>query len=464
MRSISLKIFLVLVVVSLVGALFTTFYIQFRTRNAFDTYVKNQEQLALAELLTNHFEENSSWENVDVYFREFYGTRFSGFPGGGSGGKNPNRAGENQNPPPFVLTDLEGVVLFGLTNHPGFLIGDQLSEKDLQNSVPLEINGTVEGLLVAVPASPNLNSIQQNFLGTVQRGLIISSMMTLLIALVLGGILITSFTSPIRKLVDGTERIANGELGYQVEIKSNDELGRLATSFNDMSADLQQADQLRKQMTADIAHDLRTPLSILHGYTEAITEGKMAGTPEIFQAMHEQTRHLNYLIEDLRTLSLLDSEEINFQLETIDPSRILTQAQTAFIPLAAKKDLNLSLDLGENIPRVTLDPDRLTQILGNLINNAINALPSGGNIWLKAWQEDQNLVIEVKDDGPGIAKEDLPHIFKRHYKIDQSRGQNQGSSGLGLAIAKKLVEAQGGKIVVNSEIGRGTVFQVLFPI
>lgn len=215
-------------------------------------------------------------------------------------------------------------------------------------------------------------------------------------------------------------------------------------------------------MTADIAHDLRTPLSILHGYTEAISEGKLAGNPEIYQAMHSQTRHLNYLIEDLRTLSLLDSEKVNFQFEDIDPTRILTQTQTAYRPLVAKKDIHLTLDLEGKLPRATLDPDRMIQVLGNLINNAINILPTGGNIWLKAWQEGETLVIEVKDDGPGIAEEDLPHIFNRHYKVDQSRGQDQGSSGLGLAIAKKLVEAQGGKIEVSSKIGGGTSFRVSF--
>jgi signal transduction histidine kinase len=464
MRSISLKIILVLIVVSLVGALFTTFFIQIRTRDAFDSYVKTQEQLALAELLTTHYEEYSSWENSAVYFQDFYRNRIPGFPGGGGQGKNPNKPGDNVSPPPFVLTKPDGIVLAGLTNHSGYLIGDKIPEKDLQLSIPLEIDGTVEGLLVSVPASPNRNTMQQSFLGTVQRGLIFSSFVTLLIALVLGGILITSFTRPIRKLAEGTEKIANGELGYQVQIESHDELGKLATSFNDMSADLQKADQLRKQMTADIAHDLRSPLSILHGYTEALSEGKMVANQEIFQSMHGQTRHLNYLIEDLRTLSLLDSDEINFQQEAIDPNRILTQIQTAFLPLVGRKDINLSLDLEENLPRVTLDPDRLTQILGNLINNAIQVLHSGGNIWLKTRRVEENLVFEVEDDGPGIAEEDLTLIFNRHYKIDPSRGQDQGSSGLGLAIAKKLVEVQGGKIMATSQKGQGTSFQVTFPL
>ncbi len=464
MRSISLKIILVLVVVSLIGALFTIIYIQSRTRKAFDAYIKDQDQFALADLLTQHFEDFSSWENADILFQDFYRAKLPNFPGGGPGGNNPNRPNENLAPPPFVLTDPDGTILVSMTNHSGFLIGDQIPEKDLKKGLSLEINGVVEAFLISVPTTPNRNSMQQSFLGTVQQGLVISSLVTLLIALVLGGILITSFTRPIRKLADGTERIASGELGYQVKVNSEDELGKLAKSFNDMSSDLQNADLLRKQMTADIAHDLRTPLSILHGYTEAISEGKMAGNPEIYQAMHSQTRHLNYLIDDLRTLSLLDAEQVNFQFEDIDPTRILTQTRTAFMPLAAKKDLNFTLDLGEKLPRVELDPDRLTQILGNLISNAINVLPTGGNIWLKAWQEGEKLVIEVKDNGPGIAEEDLPHIFNRHYKVDQSRGQDQGSSGLGLAIAKKLVEAQGGKIEVSSEIGGGTSFQIFFPL
>lgn len=464
MRSISLKIILVLVIVSIAGGIFTTFFIQGRTRNAFDSFIKNQDQLSLADLLISHYENYSSWENADIYFRDFYRNKLPGFPGGGSGGKNPNKPADNLAPPPFVLTDPSGIILISLSNHPGFLVGDQITGKDLQDSLALEINGKIEGNLVPIPISPNRNTMQQTFLGTVQQGLFISSIVTLLIALVLGGILIISFTRPIRKLADGTEKIAGGDLGYQVEIESSDELGRLAASFNEMSSDLQNADRLRKQMTADIAHDLRTPLSILHGYTEAISEGKMAGNPEIYQAMNQQTRHLNYLIEDLRTLSLLDSEEVQFQLENIDPNRILAQTRTSFIPLAAKKDLNLSLDIKGELPRVTLDPDRLTQILGNLINNAIDILPTGGNIWLKSWQEADDLIIEVMDDGQGIAEEDLPMIFNRHYKIDPSRGKDQDSSGLGLAITKKLVEAQGGEITVNSELGSGTAFRISFPL
>jgi signal transduction histidine kinase len=468
MRSISVKIFLVLVVISLIGALFTTIYIQVRTRNAFDTYIRDQNQQVLSDLLTDHYLEYSSWENVDEVFKTFY---ISGFPGntgagpqaGGGQGRNQNRPGDNQPLPPFVLVDPNGTIIAGVTNHPNYQIGDQISNKELKKSLALETEDTTAGYLAAVPISPNRSLMQQTFLNTVQQGLLISLGVTLTIALVLGGILVLSFTKPIRKLVDGTQRVASGDLGYQVNIQSSDELGKLADSFNSMSRDLKDADLSRKQMTADIAHDLRTPLSILHGYTEAMNEGKLDGSPDIYGVMHQQAQHLNFLIDDLRTLSLLDSEELDFQLQSIDPGNILTQVLNAFQPLAKEKKVQLELELPDSMPRAILDPDRLRQILGNLVSNALAVLESGGKIRIKTWERDGSLFIEVSDDGPGISTEDLPHIFDRHYRTDKSRSQAKGSSGLGLAITRKLIESQNGRIEVHSQIGKGTSFWVIFP-
>ena len=183
-------------------------------------------------------------------------------------------------------------------------------------------------------------------------------------------------------------------------------------------------------MTSDIAHDLRTPLSILHGYTEALSEGKLEGSPETYQVMHQQAQHLNYLIDDLRTLSLLDSEELNFQVQDIDPGSLLERSITAFQSLAADREIQLLLDQPERLPGVKLDPDRLSQILGNLISNSLNVLEEGGMIKLRSWADHGKLFIEVSDTGPGISAEDLPHIFQRHYRTDKSRSQAEGSSGL----------------------------------
>jgi two-component system sensor histidine kinase BaeS len=462
MRSISLKITLVLVIISLVGALFTAFFIQNRTRQAFDDFIRGQDQQILVSALIEYYQTNSSWEGVDQVFGEIYSLNFRGYQNRGMGMDPGNKPFTNPGPP-FVLISPSGVILTGGSNSGEMMHGNIISNDDLEEGIAIEIEGEIAGWLIPVPFPKNRNNIQQDFLGTVQQGLVISSLVTLLIALILGGILIQSFTRPIRKLADATERVASGDLGYQVEIKSSDELGKLANSFNSMSADLEKADQARKQMTADIAHDLRTPLSVLHGYTEAMGAGKLVGSPEIYQVMHQQAQYLNYLIDDLSTLSLLDSNELNMNIQVIDPGTILQRTKSAFASMAAEKGIQLSLELDQELPRVKLDPDRLNQILGNLISNALDVLDTGGKILLSAGVSANQLQIKVGDNGPGIKEEDLDHLFERFFRTDKSR-KAAGSSGLGLAITKKLVEAQGGIIQVESQEGVGTIFRVIFPV
>ena len=463
MRSISVKITLVLVVVSLAGSLFTAFYIQNHTKNAFDSFIKNQDEQVLAEALTTHYRDNQTWDGVDEVFKEVELYSSPNYGAGESGGNNPNRPFDHASPP-FVLAVDSGLIIAGGTSHTGYQAGDTLPEKELLKGTELVYEGEIIGWLVAGPSPQLRNNPQQSFLNTVQQGLIISSLVTLMIALILGGILILSFTRPIRKLANATEAVAGGELGYQIDINSRDELGRLATSFNSMSADLEKADRTRKQMTADIAHDLRTPLSVLHGYTEAMSEGKLSGNPDMYRVMHQQAQHLNYLIDDLRTLSLLDSGELNFQIQNINPSFIFQQTIDAFLPIAREKEIELTLDIKGDIPRVNLDPDRLTQVLGNLVNNSIHFLSAGGKIKITAGLDEDSMVIQVTDDGPGIQAEDLPQIFDRFYRVDKSRQPDEGSSGLGLAITKNLVEAQGGTITAESEPGKETTFTITFPV
>lgn len=456
MRSLSVKITLTLVVVSLVGAIFTSFYIQNRTQVAFDDFIRNQDQEALVEALIEHYALTGSWAEAHIPFQQvFSATQHNNQPESQQGRQS------NINIP-FILTSPTGEILDTSPGPGGPKPGSAIDMSEVKKGIPLEVDQEIVGWLVPAPFQGPRNNPQKDFLKTVQQGLIISSIVTLLIALTLGGLLIQSFTRPIRKLASATEKVAGGDLGYQVDIQARDELGKLAASFNAMSTDLEKADLARKQMTADIAHDLRTPLTILHGYTEVLSEGKMDGNPEIFETMHHQARHLSYLIDDLKTLSLLDSEELTFQIQNIDPTLVLQQIEAAFSPLAAEKGIQLTLAKDQILPRVNLDPDRLTQILGNLINNALQVLTSGGKIGITARQTDNILLLEVNDDGPGISAENLPLIFNRSFRTDESRAST-GSSGLGLTITKKLVEAQDGTISVMSVPGKGTTFQVRFP-
>ena len=462
MRSISLKIILVLVIVSLAGALFTAFFVQYRTQTAFNNFILDENQALFYDVLIDYYQTNGGWEGVESLFRSANQPMMGP---GMAGGPRENNAYRMvlRGPMPFVLADVSGSILAGSTLHSGYQSGELVPDNELRKGLRLEQDDQLIGWLIEVPISQPKTNSQQAFLNSVQRGLFFSSLITLLIALILGGFLINSFTRPIRKLADATEIVAEGDLGYQVEITSKDELGRLAASFNTMSTDLEKSDRSRKQMTADIAHDLRTPLSVLHGYTEAMSEGKLKGTPEIYQVMHQQAQHLNYLIDDLRTLSLLDSNQLKLQIQDIDPGLVVQDVISAFTVQAETKAITLKALSTPDLPRLNLDPDRLTQILGNLLTNAINILEAGDEILVTTLLKANWLVIEVKDDGPGIEAEQLPYIFDRFYRTDTSRQSDDGSSGLGLAITRKLVEAQGGEITAQSVVGEGTSFLIRFP-
>jgi signal transduction histidine kinase len=229
-----------------------------------------------------------------------------------------------------------------------------------------------------------------------------------------------------------------------------------------MSADLAQAAETRRQMTADIAHDLRTPLSVLQGYTEALDEGKLSGNPETYRAMHGQVRHLTRLIEDLRTLSLADAGQLPLQRVAVDPRALLEHSALAYAAQASQQGVNLRVAAGPELPAVAVDADRMAQVLGNLIGNALRYTPAGGEIVLAAEATADAVLLTVHDTGRGIAGEDLPHIFDRFYRADRSR-PDTGESGLGLAIARSIVEAHGGRIAAESTPGTGTTFTITLP-
>ncbi|MDJ0752822.1 MAG: ATP-binding protein [Ardenticatenaceae bacterium] len=266
-----------------------------------------------------------------------------------------------------------------------------------------------------------------------------------------------TITRPVRDLTEATQRLAHGELGHQVIVRSEDELGQLATSFNNMSSDLEKADRLRQQMTADVAHDLRTPLSILSGYTEALQDGKLQATPEMYQIMHQQVDQLRHLVDDLRTLSLADAGALPLNRRPVDPKALLERVFLAYMPQAEAQDITLKLDAPGDLPSLTVDVERMTQVLNNLVGNAMRFTPSGGIVTLIGRPQQ----LAVRDSGEGVAAADLPFIFDRFYRGDKARQRPEGESGLGLAIAKSIVDAHGGRIWAESEgLGRGATFWI----
>jgi two-component system sensor histidine kinase BaeS len=257
--------------------------------------------------------------------------------------------------------------------------------------------------------------------------------------------------------------MTGGKLDQRVAVRSRDEIGQLATSFNQMSADLARASQLRKQMTADLAHDLRTPLSILRGYTEGLQDGRLQGAPHLYKIMHGEVEHLQRLVEDLRVLSLADAGELPLARRAVDPAALLERAGLAYIVQVEQQGIGLRVEAPAALPSIAVDTDRMAQVLNNLVSNALRHT-THGEIALTAWAEDQHVHMQVRDTGSGVAPEDLPFIFDRFYRADKSRQRGDSiASGLGLAITKAIVEAHGGTIGVESTPGAGTIFTITLP-
>jgi signal transduction histidine kinase len=319
--------------------------------------------------------------------------------------------------------------------------------------------GSVGNQSLQPPESP-----EAQFLDRINLAILLGAAGAVIIALLLGILLARTISRPVREVTAATHVVAGGDLGYQVPVRTKDELGELAKSFNRMSADLARVTEQRRQMTADIAHDLRTPLSVILGYMEALSTGKLQPTPETFDVMYAKGRHLQHLIDDLRTLALADAGELILNRRPVEARVLLEHVALAYQVQAGRKGIQITVEAPEKLPPLDVDPDRINQVLSNLASNALRHTPKGGRIDLSAEASGTAILLKVGDNGRGIAVEDLPHIFDRFYRGDKSRQQNEsGESGLGLAIAKSIVEAHGGRISVASQPGNGATFTVSLP-
>jgi signal transduction histidine kinase len=255
--------------------------------------------------------------------------------------------------------------------------------------------------------------------------------------------------------------MAQGQLRQQVPIRSQDELGELAQSFNQMSADLARATQARKQMTADIAHDLRNPLTVISGYLESLQDGKLQPTAERFATMQAEVQHLQGMVEDLRTLSLADAGELKLHIQPINPGELLEHVAAIYQHQAGQQKVQIKVKAEPGLSEIKVDPERMEQALGNLIGNALRYTPEGGEISLVAEQTAGRLIVSVQDNGSGIPPEILPHIFERSYRGDPARSGDE--SGLGLAIVKSIIELHGGSVSAASQPGGGSCFSLTLP-
>jgi len=286
-----------------------------------------------------------------------------------------------------------------------------------------------------------------------------------LISLLLGGLAFRRLGTPFADIMSATDAIANGDLS--VRLHENDRrgpLGNLARRFNNMVVELERAEQQRRNLTADIAHELRTPLHIIQGNLEGMLDGVYEPTEENITDTLDETRLLARLVNDLQTLSLAEAGQLPLHSTRFLLADLLTDAATGFESRVAAQKVELRVEASDPSPEIKADYDRLIQVLANLLINALRHTPENGQITLHGESVPDGVHITVSDTGTGIPAEDLPYIFDRFWRGDKSRTRTEGSSGLGLAITRQLVLAHGGTITVESEAGKGTTFTIELPV
>jgi signal transduction histidine kinase len=452
MRSISTRLILAFLSIGIISiaTLFTT--ARSSTRPAFISYVSEQTEKDLAAQLSIYHFRNGSWNGVESIFLFRDGPKQPDF------GPMPDRKIV-----PFTLADENGNVII---SNEKYEVGDRVPASALARGVPITEDGEMIGVLLPIRVPFEEQPREVEFIETANRTLLDGALMAAIIALVLGVFLSRTLTRPIRELTRATQAVSDGDLSQQVPIRSNDELGELGKAFNKMSAELSRSVNARKQMTADIAHELRTPLSLILGHAEAVHDGVLPPTRENFEIIREEATRLEHLVNDLRILSLADAGELSISLQTVEPQRLLQDVASTYQYQAQRKNITLDLDIASALPSIEVDPGRMTQVLTNILDNALRHTPDGGRIILSARESITYVELAIQDSGPGLKKEDLDRIFDRFYRTDASRQRDEavpGGSGLGLAIAKSIVQAQGGQVSAQSEEGKGLKILIALP-
>jgi len=307
--------------------------------------------------------------------------------------------------------------------------------------------------------------LQEQFQSVVQQALLISGFAALAAAVLVSLFVSRRIVEPIQTLSNVSRRLAQGLYRERIYLQADDEIAQLAQSVNQLAEALDQTERRRLALLADVTHELRTPLATIGGYMEGLVDGIVSANPATFNLILRETRRLQRLIEDLELLSRVEAGQLPVVARAIDLRSVLEAQISQFEPLFSSNHVTLSLDVPEQLPQVWADPDRVAQVLINILANAYRYTPAGGQVTVQVSTDDHEVRVAVIDSGIGIAAEHLPHLFERFYRVDKSRARNSGGSGIGLAIARHLIYAQGGEIWAESDgIGKGARFIFMLPL
>ncbi|HUI88542.1 MAG TPA: ATP-binding protein [Anaerolineales bacterium] len=442
-RSLAIKLVLAFLAVSLAGIALIGMLASNVTAHEFGRFINTQRPTTLATNLTNYYVQHNGWNGVETIIQSNSPTS-----------TDPIR--------PIVLVDNQGNVVFSTDVQ---FQNIKPSPEQIAFGVPIWANGQIVGLLI--PTFPPRNAAPRppanDYLARINQDLVVGALGAVALSLLLGFFFSSTLTRPLKDLIKATRDVAQGNLEREVPVRSKDELGDLTKSFNQMSSQLKQSRDLRRNMTADIAHELRTPLSIILGHTEALSEGKLSPVPETLDIIYDEAKRLSLLVEDLRTLSLSEAGELTLTLQPVSPNDLIDRIAGAYEPKARSVNISLETNTAVGLPDINADSHRISQVFGNLMENALRYTPAGGRIKLSARSVSDGIEFRVQDSGPGIAEADVPYIFDRFYRGDKSRSRTDGGSGLGLAISKSVIQAHGGRIWAESTLSEGTTIVFVLP-
>lgn len=323
-------------------------------------------------------------------------------------------------------------------------------------------DGAVRATLYRLPAMRPEGLPAAPFILSVNRWLLLAALASGALAILLTLALSRRILGPVEALTGAVRRMGAGDLSQRVPVRSSDEIAELTRAFNGMAAALEENEASRRRLLGDVAHELRTPLTSLRCQIEAIEDGLADPDAAALKSLREETLLMGRLVDDIQDLALAESGRLPLHRERVDPRSALDAALLAFAPVAQERRVALRADAGD-APPADADPARLAQVLRNLLANAIAHTPPGGSVTLAARGEGDRVVFTVRDTGEGIAPEHLPRVFDRFYRVDGARSREAGGSGLGLSIVKQLVEAHGGTVSAESELGRGAAFHFTLP-
>jgi two-component system, OmpR family, sensor histidine kinase BaeS len=466
-KSIYWKLTLAFVLVAFITAGLVAVLIRATSADRLMRLIIDQQRDSLEQELASYYKTNGSWANVE---QNWFSFQFQNGP--------TPAAFSTQEPPPdngqpfdrrafprdrrslFGLADEKGLVIISVNRD--YPVGTSLPADVLAAGKAIQVNEKTVGTILTAPQQPNLNPAEALFLQRTTQALVLAMIGALVVALTIGILLARELTRPLQALTHAAQNIADGNLNQQVQVTSKDEIGQLAMAFNRMSQEVARENQLRRQMTADIAHDLRTPLTVIAGYIESMRDGILQPTTKRFDLIYSEIERLQHLVTDLRMLSQVDAGELSLHPQTISPMHIIERSAELFHHHAQQQDVTLLVEPDGTPPAIFIDEARIMQVMDNLISNALRYTPAGGKITLSTKECAGKVDITVKDTGAGIASEELPLIFDRFHRGDKSRNTETGQSGLGLSIVKALVEAHQGRVWAESTQGRGTAFHIEF--